>query len=268
MSETAAAPPEEPVGAVSALFGDRAELARAFHHHLATTAVERGLVGPREVPRLWERHILNCAAAAELVPAGSTVVDVGSGAGLPGVVLALVRSDLEVTLLEPLQRRVVWLSEVVSDLGLEHVTVLRGRAEEVRGDLAFDVATARAVAALPVLAGWCLPLVRPGGRLLALKGRAASEELAASEAGLTALGATGWRIVTVGDGLLDEPATVVEILAGEPPTGRGRARSRRGRRGDGPSGAAGAVGDEPVSDGRRAGSPAAHRGHRGNRRRP
>ena len=225
----ATAPPDEPAGAVAALFGGRAELARGFFGHLSTTAVARGLIGPREVPRLWERHLLNCAAVAELVPAGASLVDVGSGAGLPGIAIAIARADVSVTLVEPLQRRVTWLEEVVADLGLENVTVCRARAEEVRGVLAADVATARAVAALPVLAGWCLPLVRPGGRLLAVKGRTASEELTASIDDLTRLGATGWEIRTCGEAALAEPTTVVCVTAG---TGvrRGGPGRRRGAR--------------------------------------
>jgi 16S rRNA (guanine527-N7)-methyltransferase len=226
-SSDATAPPEEPAGAVAALFGDRAELARAFFVHLSTTAVTRGLIGPREVPRLWERHLLNCAAVAELVPMEAFLVDVGSGAGLPGIAIAIARPDVSVTLVEPLQRRVTWLEEVVADLGLENVTVCRARAEEVRGVIAADVATARAVAALPVLAGWCLPLVRPGGQLLAVKGRTAAEELDASVDELTRLGATGWEIRTCGETALAEPTTVVCVTAGAA-VRRGGAGRRRG----------------------------------------
>jgi len=212
--EAAAAPPVEPVAAAAALFGAQLGVARQFVVHLATSAVMRGLIGPREVPRLWERHLLNCASIAELIAPGATAVDVGSGAGLPGVAVAIARPDVEVTLVEPLQRRVAWLEEVVSDLRLGNVHILRGRAEEVRGQLVVDVAMARAVAALPVLAGWCLPLVRPGGELLALKGRSAEGELADSADKLAALGATGWRIVSCGVGILEEPTTVVAVTSG------------------------------------------------------
>jgi len=255
VSEAETASTEEPVGAVTALFGDRAYLARAFHRHLATSAVERGLIGPREVPRLWYRHVLNCGAIAEFVPLSSTVADVGSGAGLPGIALAVARPDVRVTLVEPLQRRVVWLEEVVADLGLSNVSLIRARAEELRGSLVVDLATARAVAALPVLAGWCLPLVRPGGHLLALKGRTAEEELAASVPELRALGAASWSVRTAGVGVLVEPATVVDVVAGSPPgrsggrragavgTGRGGAPRRgRGGRSQGTAGAGGAGG--------------------------
>lgn len=232
MDDVETASGAEPTGAVVALFGDRAGVARAFHGHLATSAVERGLIGPREVPRLWDRHLLNCAAIAPLVPLNSTVVDVGSGAGLPGLALAVARGDLRVTLMEPLQRRVTWLSEVVADLGLENVSIVRARAEEMRGRLEMDVATARAVAALPVLAGWCLPLVRPGGRLLALKGRTAAEEVAASVDELRGLGADSWSVRTVGVGVLAEPATVVEVVSGSSGAA-GRAQGRRASRGRG-----------------------------------
>jgi 16S rRNA (guanine527-N7)-methyltransferase len=231
--KVAAALPDEPVGAVAALFGDRADLARAFLRHLATTAVERGLLGPREVPRLWGRHLLNCACIGELIPPRASLADVGSGAGLPGIVIAIARPDVRVTLVEPLQRRVIWLGEVVDDLGLENVDVVRARAEELRGRLSVDVATARAVAALPVLAGWCLPLVRPGGRLLALKGRTAAEELSASIAELKALGAVRWEIRTVGEGIVDEPTTVVEVSVGPRREAAGRKAGRPGRRSPG-----------------------------------
>jgi 16S rRNA (guanine527-N7)-methyltransferase len=153
---------------------------------LVSSGVERGLIGPREAPRIWERHLLNCALVEGLVPPGAVVADIGSGAGLPGVVLAVARPDLTITLVEPLLRRVTWLEEVVRDLGLEHVTVHRARAEDLAGRLTVDVITARAVAALPRLATWCLPLLRPGGRLLAIKGERAIEELESSRRELPA----------------------------------------------------------------------------------
>jgi 16S rRNA (guanine527-N7)-methyltransferase len=233
MSESAPGPavgwPDEPSEDVlRSFFGERAGAARAFASHLADTGVSRGLLGPREVPRLWSRHVLNCAAVAPLVPLGAHVVDVGSGAGLPGVVLALARPDLRVTLVEPLLRRVGWLENVVDDLGLESVTVVRARAEELHGQ-AFDVATARAVAPLDRLAAWCLPLLREGGFLLALKGRSAADELAQSEPALRRLGAVSWEVREVGDGVLDEPTTVVEVHKGRPPTRPSSARTARPR---------------------------------------
>ena len=208
-------PPE----AARAVFGPAYDRAVAYADLLATAGIERGLIGPREVPRLWERHLLNSAVLGELVPPGARVLDVGSGAGLPGIPLALARPDLHVVLLEPLARRVTFLQEATADLGT--VEVVRGRAEEghVRRALGVsDVVTARAVAPLERLAGWCLPLVRPGGRLLALKGDAAAEELAAS-------GLEG-EVVQCGEGVVDPPATVVVLSRG---TVRATARGGRVR---------------------------------------
>jgi 16S rRNA (guanine527-N7)-methyltransferase len=228
-----AAGPDEPSETLlQSFFGDRVDLARAFASHLAVTGVSRGLLGPREVPRLWSRHMLNCAAAAPLVPAGARVVDVGSGAGLPGVVLALARPDLRVTLLEPLLRRVSWLEDVIDDLGLDSVSVVRARAEELQG-CDFDVATARAVAPLDRLAAWCLPLLREGGVLLALKGRSAADELAQAEPALRRLGAVSWGVREVGNALLDEPTTVVEVHKGSgaaSPSRGSAGKARKGRR--------------------------------------
>ncbi|HVW43764.1 MAG TPA: 16S rRNA (guanine(527)-N(7))-methyltransferase RsmG, partial [Amycolatopsis sp.] len=162
------------------MFGDRLDGAVRYAELLREHGVERGLIGPREVDRLWDRHLLNSAVIAECIPRGATVVDVGSGAGLPGIPLALARPDLEIALVEPMARRVEWLDEVVYELALG-VTVVRGRAEEraIRRRLGLvDVVTARAVAPLARLAGWCLPLLREGGMMLALKGVSAREEVA------------------------------------------------------------------------------------------
>ena len=182
---------------------------------LATAGVERGLIGPREVPRLWDRHVLNCAVAVPLVPESADVIDVGSGAGLPGIVWAIVRSDITVTCLEPLQRRATFLEEVVAELGLTgRVQVVRARAEDiVRGrgpvtSLRARVVTARAVAPMERLAGWTVPLVQPGGELLALKGRSAAEEVEASRSVLERLGIVTVDIVECGEGVVD-PATIV-----------------------------------------------------------
>ena len=165
----------------------REPLARRFVAHLVSTGVERGLIGPRETSRIWERHVLNCAAVAPLVPVGCDVVDVGSGAGLPGLALAIARPDLRVILVEPLLRRVTWLTEVLGELRLPDVSVVRGRAEELHGQVSGDVVTARAVAALPQLLSWCLPLVRAGGQVLAIKGEQAEGEVRRSRAALDAL---------------------------------------------------------------------------------
>jgi 16S rRNA (guanine527-N7)-methyltransferase len=199
--------------AVAAVFGENEELARRFVRHLTTTGVERGLLGPREVPRIWTRHVLNCAVVGDLVGHGEQVADIGAGAGLPGIALALARPDLSVTLVEPLLRRVTWLNEVVADLELGRVTVVRGRAEDMEGDVVVDVAVARAVAQLGVLARWCLPLVRPGGRLLAIKGRSAEEEMSAARESLVRAGAQRWEIRRVGQGIVAEPTTVIDVVA-------------------------------------------------------
>ncbi len=225
MVTTEWAAPSEVEGAVRSLFGGHVEQATAYAQLLATSAVERGLIGPREVPRLWERHLLNCVAVQELVPYGCSVVDVGSGAGLPGLALAIARPDLSVTLLDPLQRRVVWLGEAVAWLGVTNVQLLRGRAETVRQDRAgraegslpsegFDVATARAVASLDTLAGWCLPLVRGGGLFVAIKGQGAGAELDAAEPVLRRLRAREWSVRSCGGAVLAEGTTAVVIVAG------------------------------------------------------
>jgi 16S rRNA (guanine527-N7)-methyltransferase len=156
---------------------DRLPLVERYADLLATAGVTRGLIGPREVPRLWDRHLVNCGLLAPLVPEGATVADLGSGAGLPGLVLALARTDLDVTLIEPMARRVAFLEEVVDSLGLESVAVVRGRAEEWRRPERFDVVTARALAPLPRLLSWGEPLVAQGGMLLAMKGSSAQQEI-------------------------------------------------------------------------------------------
>jgi 16S rRNA (guanine527-N7)-methyltransferase len=212
-------PPDLEVAAARLVGGDR-KRAERFAWHLTTSAVERGLVGPREAGRVWERHILNCAAIATLVPHGSRVMDVGSGAGLPGVVLAIARPDLEVDLVESLQRRAEWLREIIEDLGLCRVTVMRARAEELvsrRGSA--DVVCARAVAALPKLAGWCMPLLRAQGALLALKGETASEELSAAVIDLRKLGASSWEVVECAGDVLSPPVRVVRVVRGGAPDG-------------------------------------------------
>lgn len=202
------------------VFGDRFADAVRYAELLAEAGVQRGLIGPREVPRLWERHLLNCAVLSEVVPEGVTVCDVGSGAGLPGIPLALVREDLKITLLEPLLRRTNFLTEVVELLGLNHVTVVRGRAEEVMGKLTpVHVVTARAVAPLDRLATWGIPLLRPYGEMLALKGDTAEEELKSAATALSKLGAVETSILHVGEGVVDPLSTVVRVEVGESPGG-------------------------------------------------
>lgn len=211
--------PEAPAVARE-VFGERFPDAVRYAELLADAGVRRGLIGPREVPRLWERHLLNCAVLSEAIDEGVSVCDVGSGAGLPGIPLALVRPDLTITLLEPLLRRTTFLTEVVELLGLDHVTVVRGRAEEVLGKLPpVHVVTARAVAPLERLAGWGVPLLRPYGEMLALKGDTAEEEVKAASAALSKLGAVSTSVVQVGEGIVDPLATVVRVEVGESPGG-------------------------------------------------
>ncbi|AZS86178.1 16S rRNA (guanine(527)-N(7))-methyltransferase RsmG [Streptomyces griseoviridis] len=218
MTEAAELPPVPEVA--HEVFGDRYADAVRYAELLAEAGVQRGLIGPREVPRLWERHLLNCAVLSEVVPDGVTVCDVGSGAGLPGIPLALVRDDLKITLLEPLLRRTNFLTEVVELLGLDHVTVVRGRAEEVMGQLPpVHVVTARAVAPLDRLATWGIPLLRPYGEMLALKGDTAEEELKAAGAALSKLGAVETSVLQVGEGIVDPLSTVVRVEVGESPGG-------------------------------------------------
>lgn len=208
----------EPASA-AAVFGAGLASAREFARLLATDGVTRGLLGPRELPRLWGRHLLNCAVLGELVPQGATVVDIGSGAGLPGLALAIARPDLDVEVVDPLLRRVTFLDEAVRRLQLSNVRVTRARAEDLLGRPTVDVATARAVAALPQLAAWCLPLVGPGGSLLALKGDRATIELHAAAGALAGLGAVDASVQTCGRGLVDPPATVIRIVRGPAPAG-------------------------------------------------
>lgn len=216
--------------AAGRVFGDRLELAVRFAELLIEHGVARGLIGPREVDRVWDRHVLNSAVVSELLAPDTELVDVGSGAGLPGVPLAIARPDVSVTLLEPMARRVAWLTEVAEELDLD-ITVVRGRAEEkaVRERLAgADVVTARAVAPLAKLAGWCLPLARSEGQLLALKGSSAAEELERDAQAVAAVGGVNGRIVACGEGVLEVPTTVVVVDRAPGRDGKRRRRKDRG----------------------------------------
>lgn len=193
------------------IFGERLPLAERYVEHLATSGIERGLIGPREVPRLWGRHVLNCAIMAELMPEGATVADVGSGAGLPGLTLALARPDLRINLIEPLERRTIWLNEVIEDLQLSNVEVLRARSEQLFDEVSVDIVTARAVSALKNLIGMCMPLANATGELLALKGRSAAEEIEAAAKVLKKFKCAEPEILTVGADVLEEPSTVVRV---------------------------------------------------------
>ncbi len=195
--------------AAPAVFGAALPSVQAYAALLAGPGVERGLLGPREAPRLWERHLLNCAGLSELIEDGSVVLDLGSGAGLPGIVLALLRPQIQLVLVEPLLRRATFLTEVVQTLGLRTVVVRRARAEELHGAVEVDVITARAVAPLERLGGWAMPLLRPGGRLLALKGEQAQAELDAALPVLRRVGAASADVVQVGSVTLSTDSRVV-----------------------------------------------------------
>ena len=212
-TEPTTPPPAPPVAAE--VFGARLGMAEAFTALLSDSGVSHGLVGPREVPRLWERHVLNCAVVHEAIPADVRLIDVGSGAGLPGLALAVARPDLDVHLVEPMLRRTTWLADAITTLGLDNVTVHRGRAEQFWGSLAAPVVTARAVARLAELARWCLPLLEPHGSLLALKGLSAVEELAEDRGAVRQAGSIGEDVSHYGQGVVDPLTTVVRVRVGD-----------------------------------------------------
>jgi 16S rRNA (guanine527-N7)-methyltransferase len=190
------------------VFGDRIEVARQFTAALGEHGEERGLIGPLEPPRLWSRHILNSAIIAPLFSPGR-VGDVGSGAGLPGLVLAIARPDVQWVLIEPMERRVAWLDEQVAALSLDNVEVVRARAEDWKRGPVLDAVTARAVSALRTLVPLTAPLVRDGGELILLKGASAANEIAAAEKQLRKFRVAGARVEVVGEGVLDEPSRVI-----------------------------------------------------------
>lgn len=189
------------------LFGDRIEVARRFVSALAEHGEERGLIGPLELPRLWTRHVLNSVIAAPLF--SGRVGDVGSGAGLPGLVLAIARPDVEWVLIEPMERRVAWLNEQVAELRLDNVEVVRARAEDWRRGPILDAATARAVSALRTLIPLTAPLVRDGGRLILLKGVNADAEIAAAEKQIKKFRLSDVGVSVLGEGVISEPTRVV-----------------------------------------------------------
>lgn len=190
------------------LFGDRIDVGRAFASNLAEHGETLGLIGPLELPRLWTRHILNSVIVAPLLRAGR-VGDVGTGAGLPGLVLAIARPDVEFVLIEPMERRVAWLNDQVAALELQNVTVLRARAEEVRLEQPLDQVTARAVSALRKLLPLTAPLLRDGGELVLMKGAGAQAEVDASTKELRKFKVTGVEVKTLGEGVLAEPTRVI-----------------------------------------------------------
>ena len=232
------APHSTPETARGVFSSDRLVLAERYAELLATEGVVRGLIGPREAPRLWERHLLNSAVLAEAIPDGVTVCDIGTGAGLPGLVLAIARPDLTITLVEPLLRRTTFLVEVVDELGLASVEVVRGRAEVLHGARTFDIVTSRAVAPLERLLGWSMPLVAPTGALVAMKGESVVDEITAAQDFLHMWRCGVPEVFEVGTGVVDPPTTVVRVEWADParvgwplaPTVR-RRTTRRGRHG-------------------------------------
>ncbi|MBF4461100.1 MULTISPECIES: 16S rRNA (guanine(527)-N(7))-methyltransferase RsmG [unclassified Rathayibacter] len=203
---------QEPTAA-SVIAGDRLPLLRRFTAALAEQGEERGLIGPLELPRLWTRHVLNSALVAPLLRPG-VVGDVGSGAGLPGLVLAILRPDVQFVLIEPMERRVSWLDEQIQALDIDNVSVVRARAEEVSLSTPLDQVTARAVSALSKLIPWTAPLLRPGGELVLLKGVGAEREIAAAEKQIRRFRLSPPEVLVLGEGVLSEVTRVVRATVG------------------------------------------------------
>jgi 16S rRNA (guanine527-N7)-methyltransferase len=210
------------------VFGDSLELAQRYAAILATDGVVRGLIGPKEPSRLWERHLLNCAVVADLVPESGELIDIGSGAGLPGLILAMLRPRMRITLVEPMLRRTAFLAECIGALELVNVSVIRARAEEIAGTVQADIATARAVAPLDRLTGLAAGVLRPGGSLLAIKGEGAEAELAAARRGFGRLGVRSAKVLRVGHDRVNPATTVVRVVIG--PRGREEQIGARGSR--------------------------------------
>lgn len=233
--------PSVPDAARRAFTSDRLGLAVRYTELLATEGVVRGLIGPREADKLWDRHVLNSAVLGEAIPDGASVCDIGTGAGLPGIVVAIARPDITMTLVEPLLRRTTFLHEVVAELGLHHVEVVRGRAEDLHGRRTFGAVTSRAVAPLDRLLGWSMPLVAPSGALVAMKGRSVHDEIAAARGLLETWRCAEPEVLELGSGVVDPPTTVLRVswadpsrigwpLARGPERGRQRQKRRRERR--------------------------------------
>lgn len=202
----------------SEIYGERLPLAQRYAELLATTGIEHGLLGPREADKIWDRHIVNCAIVESLLPHRARVIDIGSGAGLPGLALAIARPDLRIALVEPLGRRTAWLEGAIDDIGLAQVTVHRARAESMVGLIQAQVVVARAVARLDQLAAWAWPLLPEGGRLLALKGQSAAEELDQTLPRIESMGLGRAEVHLLGADLLSQPVRVVELVRSASPT--------------------------------------------------
>ncbi|WP_241242602.1 16S rRNA (guanine(527)-N(7))-methyltransferase RsmG [Brevibacterium aurantiacum] len=203
---------EIPPAGTEEFFGAAYPAAHRYAQHLATTGIEWGLIGPREIDRLWTRHILNCAVVAEFIDDSDVVGDVGSGAGLPGIPIALLRPEAQVVLIEPMERRVEWLKMVVDDLGLDNVRIVRARVEELVDEEMFTVVTSRAVKAMTTLIEWTHEVMGPEGRILALKGASVEAELAKTKKLLKRYRLSQPEIHIVDGGILDVPSRVVEIV--------------------------------------------------------
>ncbi len=237
--------PSTPDAARRAFPSDRLTLAERYAELLATDGVVRGLIGPREAPRLWDRHLVNCALLAGPIAPDATVCDIGSGAGLPGLVLAIARPDLRLTLVEPLLRRTTFLTEAVAALGLDNVEVVRGRADILHGTRRFEVVTSRAVAPLGRLLDWSMPLVEPTGALLAMKGSSVEAEILEARPDLKRWECAEPEVLVLGEGLGVPTTTALRVAWAEPgrvslpfaagqpakgAAGRGRATAKRRRR--------------------------------------
>ncbi|MFL0565102.1 16S rRNA (guanine(527)-N(7))-methyltransferase RsmG [Microbacterium sp. 179-I 1D1 NHS] len=209
MGDVSRETPEAEPDAAASVFGDRVDLARRFTAALIAQGEERGLIGPLELPRIWTRHILNSGVAAPLFTVGSRVGDIGSGAGLPGLVLAIARPDVRWVLIEPMERRIAWLTEQADALDLDNVEIVRARGEDWTEGPVLDAVTARAVSAFRTLIPITAPLVRNGGELILLKGANALNEIAAAEKTIRRFRLSDVRVEPIGDGIVEEPTRVI-----------------------------------------------------------